>query len=146
MGRKQRGNVVYEMRREGWKAYFELHVSTTPTAMKEHAAETYRNYGLELPSEWEGTVGLVCPLMRLDAVSGRSEGLFALMFVNEERCGTEVLCHECLHMALAYERHVLLFGMGYGEFCGENEERLAYFLGKTMAGVVETLREHGHIA
>ena len=52
------------------------------------------------------------------------------MFVNEERCGTEVLCHECLHMALAYERHVLLFGMGYGEFCGENEERLAYFLGE----------------
>ena len=76
MGRKQRGNVVYEMRREGWKAYFELHVSTTPTAMKEHAAETYRNYGLELPSEWEGTVGLVCPLMRLGCRFGEIGGAF----------------------------------------------------------------------
>ncbi len=146
MGRKKKENTVYVMRREGWKAHFEVHVSPSARTMREHVAEIYERYGLILPSELDSTLGLVCPIMRLDSISGASDGLFAVMFVNMENCGTEILCHECLHVALAHERHVLMFGMDYGPECGEHEERLAYFLGAAMAGVVATLRENGHIA
>lgn len=137
--------VVYEMRRAGWRDFFELHVSPNPQAMRMHAEAIYRKVMHPIPEGWESTIGLVLPLCM--SINGRDSGLFAYCFLNEKDLGAGVVSHECLHVAMAHERFVLQFGMNYGEGYETlaDEERLAYFLTETVKGVYNTLYDNGHI-
>lgn len=135
----ERKTKVYEMRRDGWTSYFELHVSPNPGSMRRHIAEEFKKNSFPLPGGGvHDTVGLVQPI-------NPKSGLFAICFLNEERLGAGVVAHECLHVALAHERFVIHFGMNYGGQCEEHEERLAYFLTDCVKGVYDSLYEHGHI-
>ncbi len=132
--------VVYEMRRDGWRDYFELHVSPTASLMRKHAEEIAASDGWAVPADgWSDTMGMVHPVLSLD-------GPFAYLFLSEEALGVGVVAHECLHVATSRERFVNRYGMNYGDQIGEDEERLAYFLTSVIRGVYTTLYEHGHIA
>lgn len=139
--------AVYTMRRDGWRDYFELHVSPTAQAMRMHAEAIYRKVQHPLPEGWIDTLGLVLPMFR--ASGGIGDGLFAFCFLNEANLGAGLVSHECLHVSMAHERFVLQFGMNYGDgFVGgtiADEERLAYFLTDTVKGVYNTLYDNGHI-
>lgn len=139
--------AIYEMRRDGWRDYFELHVSPNAHAMRMHAEATYRKIMHPLPEGWASTIGVVLPLYRTSG--GVGDGLFAYCFLNEQDLGAGVVSHECLHVAFAHERFVLQFGMDYGDGMGDHtmvdEERLAYFLTATVKGVYNTLYDNGHI-
>lgn len=114
--------AVYEMRRDGWLDYFELHVSPTAQAMQQHARATFEKYGFQ-KEEFRDTLGLVHPVQSPD-------GIFAFCFLNEQDLGAGVVAHECLHVAMAHERYILHFGMNYGDGFEDlaDEERLAHFL------------------
>jgi len=137
MGRKV---AVYEMRRDGWRSYFELHVHPTVKSMRKTLAEDpfFNSDGLDT------TDGCVCPVSTMDTKTGERDGLFAYMHLNEEHLGVGIVSHECLHVALAHER-MTMFGMRYGDECGKDEERLAYLLTDIIRGVYDILYEHGHI-
>jgi len=130
--------AVYKMKREGWKYYFELHVSRTTKAMLAHCKEL----GREAPLD---TLAQVSPFCRSNIGTKDFDGLFAIMFVSEENLGVGLLAHECLHVAMAYERFVNGFKMCYGPQCGDDEERLAYLMTDAIKGVVNTLRDNGHL-
>lgn len=130
---------VYEMRRDGWTDYFELHVSPNAQAMRQHIIAEFGKYGFPVDADrYQETHGLVRPILSPD-------GIFALCFLHEGMLGAGVVAHECLHVAMAHERFVLRFGMAYGSDIGTDEERLAYFLTDTVKGVYNTLYENGHI-
>lgn len=135
---KPRKTHIYELRREGWEDYFELHVSPTLRSMRIHIAKTLKEDGKKKQENLEDTLALVSPRITWD-------GPFAQMFVNEEHLGVGILAHESLHVALAHERFVLRFSGNYGSGVSENEERLAYFLSDTIRGVINLLREQGHL-
>lgn len=131
--------AIYEMRRDGWRDYFLLHVSPDAKKMRAHAEEVAKGEGWPIPSEgWGVTRGLVHPMHSLD-------GPFAHLFLAEDGLGSGIVAHECLHVAMAHERFVLRFAMAYGDEIGEDEERLAYFLTDCIKGVYSTLYDHGHI-
>lgn len=69
---------------------------------------------------------------------------FATMFLSEGNLGVGIIAHECLHLALAYERYVLGFRGDYGNDCNDDEERLAYKLTEFVRMVYEIIYAHGH--
>lgn len=130
---------VYAIHRDGWRDYFELHVSQTAKFMRKHIEVLFGEWGCPLPTDgWAETRGLVHPVESFS-------GPFAYMFIAEDGTGVGVIAHECLHVALAHERYVLRYGMDYGEEIGEDEERLAYFLTSAIRGVYNVLYDNGHI-
>jgi len=133
--------TIYEMRRDGWRDYFELHVSPTSDAMRKHAEEIAARDGWKVPAEgWNETRGMVHPIP-MQSLGGP----FAYMFLAEDALGVGVVAHECLHVATSHERFVLKYGMDYGPEIGEDEERLAYYLTSCVRGVYNTLYENKHI-
>ena len=128
--------AIYEMKREGWKYFFEMHVSKTRKAMLAHCKEL----GREAPLD---TLAQLSPYRRnyLDC----KDQVFAIMFLNEEHLDAGLIAHECLHAAMAYERFVNGFEMCYGDDCGPSEERLAYLMTAFIRGVVNMLNDKGHI-
>lgn len=131
--------AVYEMRRDGWRDYFNLHVSPTANDMRKHIEEIADRDGWAVPTEgWDETRGLVHPVKSID-------GPFAHLFLAEDGLGAGIVAHECLHVAMAHERFVLQFGMDYSDQIGEDEERLAYFLTSAIRGVYDTLYRYKHI-
>lgn len=129
---------VYEMRRDGWTDYFELHVSKTQKQMAAHIRKFYTEWGAPVPGLLSETLGLCSPV-------SRGDGSFAYLFLNEENLGVGVVAHECLHAAMARERFVNKFKMEYGPECGTHEERLAYLFSDISRGVYDILYENGHI-
>lgn len=134
--------VVYDMRRDGWVCYFEMHVSPTAQAMRSHIRSFYAKRKRPVPDNLKDTLGMVSPL-KSSYVANKDP--FAFLFLNEENMGGAIVGNECLHVAMAHERFVLCFGMGYGPEIGTDEERLAYFFSDCIKGVFNTLYEHGHI-
>jgi hypothetical protein len=133
---------VYTMSRDGWTDYFELHVSPNARAMRRHIEAIATREGWEVPTEgWRETRGLVHPIQTFP-----DSGLFACLFLAEDGLGAGIVAHECLHVAMAHERIILHFAMGYGQEITKDEERLAYFLTDTIRGVYNVLYENGHIA
>lgn len=131
--------VVYEMRRDGWLDYFEMHVSPNSKEMRSYIEFIAKRGGWEVPADkWEETRGMVHPMHSV-------AGPFAYLFLAEDYLGVGVISHECLHIAMAHERWVLRFGMGYGVEIGDDEERLGYFLSSAVRGVYNTLYENKHI-
>jgi len=131
--------AIYEMRRDGWRDYFELHVSPTSEAMRKHVEEIAARDGWKVLAEgWNETRGMVHPMQSLD-------GPFAYMFLAEDALGVGVVAHECLHVATSHERFVLKYGMDYGPEISEDEERLAYYLTSCIRGVYNTLYANKHI-
>ena len=131
---------VYEMRRENWIDYFELHVSKTQKEMVAHVRKFYTKMKHPLPDDLSVTLGLCSPV-----ATGIGSGPFAYLFCNEENTGVGVVAHECMHVAMARERFVNKFSMSYGEQCGPHEERLLYLFSDIVKGVYDTLYENKHI-
>lgn len=130
--------TIYEMRRDGWNDFFELHISKTDKDMRRHIEEVAKKeYWLDTVLPLDRTLGLVHPFIS-------TEPCFAYCFLSEEHLGTKIVAHECLHVAMAHERFVFCYGMDYGDECGPHEERLAYYFGEALDGVYATLIEHGH--
>jgi hypothetical protein len=129
------------MRRAIWNDYWKMRVYKTLKAMQSDLFDE----GIETNID---TLALVHPSC---GYSPKGEEtifygpMFATLYVCEERMGSELLCHESVHIAMAHERYIMRFGMKYGEDCDEDEERLAYYTGRVFRGIVETLREHGHM-
>ena len=137
--------AVYQMCRDGWRDYFELHVSPTQKTMLNHAEKIYAEAKHELPDNWSDTLGLVLPMTRV--TGGLNDGLFAYCFLNMEHLGVGIVSHECLHVSMAHERFVLQFKMEYGDGIQslKDEERLAHFLTQTVSGVYNVLYDNKHI-
>ena len=134
--------AIYDMHRDGWNDYWRMAVYKTNKAMlKGLADEGIKDFTAD-------TLALVHPsatYTHKDEYGGFASDMFATLFVSQENMGSEVLCHESVHIALAHERYVLRYGMDYGDDCNPDEERLAYFTGKVFRGIVETLRRHKHM-
>jgi len=133
--------AIYDMRRDSWNDYWQMRVYKTLKAMRAELAE-------EVIDSNGDTLALVQPSSGYTPKGEETifnGPMFATLYVCEERMGSELLCHEAVHIAMAHERHVMRFGMKYGGTCDEDEERLAYYIGRVFRGIVETLREHGHM-
>ena len=132
---------VYDIHRDGWKDWFQLHVSKTKEIMQRHVKAMNKKYRWNIfdidAKEFNLVLGCVQPVYH-------SEGCFAIMFLNEQALGGGVVAHECLHVAMAHERHVLQFKMDYGPECGEDEERLAYYLTEVVKSVNNVIYDNGH--
>jgi len=89
-------------------------------------------------------LGCVFPVSVINPTTGKRDGLFAYMHLNEEHLGVGVIAHECLHVAFAHER-MIMFDCSYGADCGQDEERLAYLLTDIIRGVYDVLYKNGHI-
>jgi len=127
--------------------YFELHVSGTRRAMNRHVEDWSKRRGVHVEHK-AATQGLVQPTSirmhpAVDDDEWRSR-CFARMFLNEEDLSEQVAVHECLHVAMAHERHVHHFRMDYGNEIDEHEERLCHYHGKVVEAVMDLLREEGH--
>ena len=85
------------------------------------------------------TNGMVQPIKMGD------DGVFAIMFLNEEWLGGGTVAHECLHVAMTHERKVLMFGMHYSGEINDDEERLAYYLTDCVKSVYNALYDNKHI-
>lgn len=128
----------YVIHRDGWKDWFTVHVSKTKGIMQRHIKNMDRKYGWKVDMEgFEQTLGCVQPVYH-------DKGCFAIMFLNEQYLGAGTVAHECLHVAMAHERHVLQFGMDYGAGITKDEERLAYYLTDVVKAVYTVLYENGH--
>lgn len=134
---------VYRITRKGWNDCFELHVSPTRKAMHAYIKKYYANHKLGNPSvlsSEDGNVnGMVQPI-KID-----NDGVFAIMFLNEEHLGGGTVAHERLHVAMTHERKVLMFGMHYSGEINDDEERLAYYLTDCVKGVYDALYDNKHI-
>lgn len=129
---------VYYLHRDGWKDWFAVHVSKTKGIMQRHIKSMDRKYGWKIDMEgFEHTLACVQPVYH-------DQGCFAIMFLNEQYLGVGTVTHECLHVAMAHERHVLQFGMDYGSEIGEHEERLAYYLTEVVKSVYNMIYENHH--
>jgi len=73
-----------------------------------------------------------------------SSDIFGIMFLSENCICPGYITHECLHAAMAHERSRIRFDMAYGDDCGENEERLAYYTGYCVKAVTDVLIQNGH--
>lgn len=132
--------AVYEIRRKGWRSYFELHVHKNAKAMRKALSVD----PLASFVDDNATVGIVMPVSTIDWKTGERDGLFAYMHLNEEHLGAGIVSHECLHAALAHER-MTMFDMRYGDECGRDEERLAHLLTDIVRGVYDALHDNRHI-
>lgn len=144
---KRQVTSIYEMRRDGWRDYFELRVSKTQKAMLADIKMIFKKSKHPIPDNFESTLGLVSPMYR--SSGGQDDGLFAFCFLNEEHLGVGIVAHECLHIAMAHERFVLQFKMEYGPGLVDNsledEERLAHFFGNCVAKTYCILYDNKHI-
>jgi hypothetical protein len=130
--------AVYELRRDGYSDYFELHVSPTAKMMQAHIKKIYEGWGLipnlEITTDIKGMCSPV-----------QNEDCFAYCFLNEENLGAGVVGHEALHVAMARERFINRFKMEYGDQCGPHEERLAYLFSDIVSGIYDILYSKKHI-
>jgi hypothetical protein len=134
--------IVYEMRRDGWNDYWRM-------SIYKNNAELLRGLKDEgIDDGTDNTLALVHPTATYTKEKEHgdfSSSMFATLFLSLDNLGSEVLCHESVHIGMAHERFVEWFGMAYGDQCGKNEERLAYYIGSVFSGIVTTLRENKHI-
>jgi hypothetical protein len=136
---------IYTMRKGDDKWYFDLHVYPTLKAM--HRGMGHMDKGIGGISFDSKTLGLVHPVGKQSLVDGVwiEDGLYCQLFLNEEHLTNEIVTHECVHVALSYERYCNGKEIpSYGAEISEDEERLAYLIGELTAGVFETLAENGH--
>lgn len=134
---------VYRITRKGWNDCFKLHISPTRKAMHAHIKKYYADHKLGSPGVLSNEDGNVDGMVQPVKVDG--DGVFAIMFLNEEQLGGGTVSHECLHVAMTHERKVLLFGMHYSSEINDDEERLAYYLTDCVKGVYEVLYDNKHI-
>ena len=135
--------VVYRISRKGWNDCFDLHVSPTRKAMHAHIKKYYADHKLGEPPVLSGEDGNTNGMVQPIHVDG--DGVFAIMFLNEEWLGAGTVSHECLHVAMTHERKVLMFGMHYSGEINEDEERLAYYLTDCVKSVYDALYDNKHI-
>jgi hypothetical protein len=133
--------AIYIFKRDNWTETYEVHVSPTDQVMRAHVADVFKKLRIADPRRmegWERTGGLVHP-------TNWTQGPFAYCFLVEKRLDGGYVSHEALHIAMAHERFIFRFGMSYGPECGEDEERLAYYLQACVSGIWEILYAHGHV-
>lgn len=134
---------VYILRRPGWKHYFELHVSKTRKAMLAHTDTMMHELGRETTPY--GIKAQVTNFVRQTFSVTDSNGIFAIMFVNEQDMGIALLAHECLHVAMAHERFTGVYEMIYSDPYSSVEEGLAYLLSDVVDLVIKTLDTNNHL-
>jgi hypothetical protein len=134
--------IIYEMRRGTWNDYWRVAIYKNNAALKK---------GLKAEGIVDATPDTLALVHSTASYTKKLEwgdftsSMFATLFLSLDNMGTEILCHESVHIGMAHERFINRFKMEYGDQCGTNEERLAYYIGSVMRGLVETLRENGHI-
>lgn len=134
---------IYEVRRPGWRSYFELFIHRTQKDMLRYVRKEALYGHLNID---DSTMALVLPVYVTTRVGieRQREPLFAEMHLNEEMLAPGTVAHESLHVAMAHER-MTMFGMDYGAESTEDhgdEERLAYLLTAIVDGVEETIKMH----
>ncbi len=128
---------------------FMLHISKTKKIMHSDISRWAKNNAE--PIDIDSCVAGLVHTMPVHEFAGDNNGwyniCFAHMFLNEERLSHLTISHECLHVAMAHERYITHFDMMYGGCYDsdiEAEERLAYYLGKSVDAVMEKLSNGGH--
>lgn len=120
--------------------WYEVHVLPTVAELKEYARTVYEREKWYWAHDTFDALALVHAEFR-----PRKDNAFAVLFISEERCGTRVLSHECVHVALAYMRAGGMSLPRASTGIDDREEALCYLVGDIMAGIVGTLREYGHM-
>ena len=138
---------IYDLRRPGYRDYYEMHVSKTMKIMHDHIAKLCGDIGVPVNPSLPDIQAMVKPMFRWIRTEKRDSGLYCYLFLNEEHLDERTIAHECLHVAMCHERCVLEFRMNYAEdmFDTDDEERLAYFLGDVVEGVYCALRKGKHL-
>lgn len=142
MGKAVKYPIIYEMRRDDWDDYWRMAIYKN----NKELLEGLKNEGID--DGTTDTLALVRPTAsytREGEFGDFTSSMYATLFLSLDNMGTELLCHESVHIGMAHERFIERFKMRYGDQCGKDEERLAYFIGSVMRGIVETLRENKHI-
>jgi hypothetical protein len=140
---------VYTVRPDReFQVWFSLHVSPTRKAMNAHIAAWAKRTGSAVVLDSK-TAGLVqSAFVREFPPEGKTcwySDHFATMFLNDEdlcKNRVEIIAHEGLHCAMAYERLVQHYSMDYSSGSDmEHEERLCYAHGRIVQGIYVALRK-----
>ncbi len=134
---------TYKMTRDEWDDCWEMRVYKTCLKMQNGIFELYKQFKTPIPHDLKYTKGLVWPVARINDETKMDEGLFAIMFLNEENLGAGVVAHECLHVAFYHEQYIMRFGMKYKEM--EDQERISYYFSNCVRGCYNILYNYGHI-
>jgi len=68
-----------------------------------------------------------------------------MMYLHEDRLGSAVVAHECLHAAMSCERHLNRFTMKYDpDEINYDEERLCYLLSNIIKQVYTCIYDNEH--
>ena len=127
----------FRVHKDGWQSYFEVYVAPTRKAMHKLIAKISKARGWPSPatSDLRGVGAQVSPVKTTD-------DCFATMFLNKDDLTPAVIAHECAHVAFAYDRFVLRFGMNYGDGMHDldDEERFCYYLGHCVEAVSKGIK------
>lgn len=128
----------FQIRRDGFLDYFEVHLSDTLDEMHKHGSRC--SLDASDKEDKDITEKHLAYIVPVDFYSLDKEVCFAVLHISKEDLTYYIISHECLHIALFHERLISRYNMVYNEYT-EHEERLAYYHGFVVDSVITLLKK-----